>query len=394
MKQPLFPLRPTNEELYWPSKGYSEPGTQNVRKIASADDIKNADLRKFYTECLGKPLKEDLRWLNDQEGELSESTHIIPLTDNGDDDIRQRPGGEPYDMLFVKRPLNTIYHLDNFLVKANRSLSEGGYIYINCRTSSVKKQVIYDRFPKPLARMYYYSHYVWHRVFPKLKLTSPLYFLVTKGRNRTMHRVEVLGRMYRAGFEVVDESVGVEYRALLQKVAEPITGDTPSTSPIARLRRIGKNGKMITVYKFRTMYSYSEYLQPYIYATQNLDNSGKFARDYRINTMGAFLRRTWLDELPMVINLLKGEMKLVGVRPLSHQYFNLYTPEMQELRTRTLPGLLPPFYYEDEQPHTLEEVQASERRYLEAYLQHPLRTDWRYFWGIMRNVLFRNKRSH
>ena len=209
-----------------------------------------------------------------------------------------------------------------------------------------------------------------------------------------MHRVEVLGRMYRAGFEVVDESVGVEYRALLQKVAEPITGDTPSTSPIARLRRIGKNGKMITVYKFRTMYSYSEYLQPYIYATQNLDNSGKFARDYRINTMGAFLRRTWLDELPMVINLLKGEMKLVGVRPLSHQYFNLYTPEMQELRTRTLPGLLPPFYYEEETPKTLDNVMESEARYLNAYLAHPLRTDWRYFWGIMRNVLFRNKRSH
>jgi hypothetical protein len=209
-----------------------------------------------------------------------------------------------------------------------------------------------------------------------------------------MHRVEVLGRMYRAGFKVVDESVGVEYRALLRKVAEPITGDTPSTAPVAKLKRIGKGGKEITVYKFRTMYSYSEYLQPYVYATQNLDDSGKFNKDYRINSVGAFLRRTWLDELPMVVNMLKGEMKLVGVRPLSRHYFSLYTPEMQELRTRTLPGLLPPFYYEAEHPHTLEEVQASERRYLEAYLQHPLRTDWRYFWGIMRNIFLRNKRSH
>ena len=112
------------------------------------------------------------------------------------------------------------------------------------------------------------------------------------------------------------------------------------------------------------------------------------------STVGAFLRRTWLDELPMFINILKGEMKLVGVRPLSQHYFSLYTPEMQELRTRTLPGLLPPFYYEAEQPHTLEEVQESEQRYLEAYLQHPLRTDWRYFWGIMKNVFLRNKRSH
>ena len=227
-----------------------------------------------------------------------------------------------------------------------------------------------------------------------MKLTKPIYFAVTKGRNRTLHRVEVLGRLYRAGFEVVDESIGVEYRAMMRKVAEPITGDTPSTSPVAKLKRVGKGGKEITVYKFRTMYSYSEYLQPYIYDTQHLDSSGKFALDYRINTIGAFLRRTWLDELPMLINILKGEMKLVGVRPLSHHYFNLYTPEMQELRTRTLPGLLPPFYYEKEQPRTLEEIQDSERRYLEAWLQHPWRTDWHYFWGIMHNIFLRDKRSH
>lgn len=394
MKQPLFPLHPTNEEFYWPSKNYAEPGTQNARRIESAGDIENADLRRFYTECLGKPLKEDLGWLRKHEGELAESTHIVSLKNDGNKEIPLRPDGTPYEVIFVTRPLNTIRFLDNFLAEANQCLAEGGYLYVNCRTSSVKKQVIYDRFPKYVARAYYYSHYIWHRVCPKLKLTNWLYFLVTKGRNRTMHRVEVLGRLYRAGFEVVDESAGVEYRALMRKVADPIVGDTPSTAPIAKLKRVGKGGKEITVYKFRTMYSYSEYLQPYIYATQRLDGSGKFERDYRINTVGRFLRRTWLDELPMFINLLRGEMKLVGVRPLSHHYFNLYTPEMRELRTRTKPGMLPPFYYEKEQPRTLEEIQESERRYLEAYLQHPLRTDWHYFWGIMGNIFLRNKRSH
>lgn len=394
MRTPLFPLQPTNEELYWPSQQYTEPGSQNARKIESADDIENADLRWFYTDCLGKPLKEDLRWLNDHARELSDSTYIVAVKDKGDGVIPQRANGEPYEMMFVMRPLNTVYHLDDFLTKTSRSMAVGGYMYINCRTSSVKKQVIYDRFRMPLGRWVYLLHYLWHRACPKLKLTSKLYFAVTKGRNRTMHRVEVLGRMYRAGFEVVDESTGVEYRALMRKVAEPVTGDTPSTAPIAKLRRIGKGGKEITVYKFRTMYSYSEYLQPYIYATQKLDGSGKFDHDYRINTVGAFLRRTWLDELPMYINLLKGDMKLVGVRPLSRHYFSLYTPEMQELRTRVKPGLLPPFYYEKEQPRTLEEIQASERRYLEAYLQHPLRTDWKYFWGIMRNIFLKNKRSH
>ena len=394
MKPPLFPLHPSNEEPYWPTGIYTEPGTQHARRIQSAEDIENADLRRFYTECLGKSLKDDLRWLDDHAEELADSTYIIPLTANADTPIPERSNGEPYEVVFVKRPLNTVYPLDDALVRANKSLAMGGYMYVNCRTSSVKKQVMYDRYPKFIARIYYNVHYVWHRVFPKIKLTEPLYFAITKGRNRTMHRVEVLGRLYRAGFEVVDESAGVEYRAMVRKVAEPITDDIPSTSPIAKLKRIGLHGKEFTVYKFRTMYSYSEYLQPYIFATQKLDDEGKFAHDYRINGIGAFLRRTWLDELPMVVNILKGDMKMVGVRPLSHQYFNLYTPEMQELRTRTKPGLLPPFYYEKETPHNLEEIQESERRYLEAYLQHPLRTDWHYFWGIMRNILFREKRSH
>jgi len=141
------------------------------------------------------------------------------------------------------------------------------------------------------------------------------------------------------------------------------------------------------------MYTYSEYIQSYIFQYQNLQSGGKFRDDYRINMWGKILRRTWLDELPMVWNMLRGEMKLVGVRPLSRQYFSLYTPEMQQLRTRTKPGLLPPFYYDRKTPDTIEEVQASERRYLEAYLEKPFATDWRYFWGIVGNILFRRKRS-
>jgi hypothetical protein len=44
-------------------------------------------------------------------------------------------------------------------------------------------------------------------------------------------------------------------------------------------------------------------------------------------------------------------------------------------------------------PETLDEIQENEKRYLIAYLEHPLRTDWNYFWRIMGNILFRGKRS-
>ena len=127
--------------------------------------------------------------------------------------------------------------------------------------------------------------------------------------------------------------------------------------------------------------------------SQSLERGGKFKDDYRVNFWGRLLRRVWLDELPMVWNLVRGDLKLVGVRPLSHQYFNLYSPEVQQLRIQTKPGLLPPFYYEEHTPETLEDVQESERRYLEAYLQKPFATDWRYFWGIVGNILFHKKHS-
>jgi lipopolysaccharide/colanic/teichoic acid biosynthesis glycosyltransferase len=104
------------------------------------------------------------------------------------------------------------------------------------------------------------------------------------------------------------------------------------------------------------------------------------------------MRKCWLDELPMVINLLKGDMKLVGVRPLSRQYFGLYPPELQELRTRFKPGLIPPFYVD--LPKTQEEIFDSERRYLEAYEKHPFATDLKYFFLVIYTIVFKRARSN
>ena len=109
----------------------------------------------------------------------------------------------------------------------------------------------------------------------------------------------------------------------------------------------------------------SEYLQPYIYKQAGLCSGGKIAGDYRVNAAGRFLRKTWLDELPMLINWMKGDLKLVGVRPLSSHYFSLYSEELRALRIRTKPGLIHLFYAG--YARQLDEIQESERRYLEQY---------------------------
>ena len=232
---------------------------------------------------------------------------------------------------------------------------------------------------------------MWHRVCPKTKLTRRFYYFCTRKVRKVFPRPEVLGRLYFCGFDVVSEQyIHDRYCVIAQKKRKPST-EQHTYGTLIRLRRIGKDGKKFNVFKFRTMYAYSEYLQTYIYENNDLDVGGKFNDDYRVTEWGSFLRKTWLDELPMIINILKGQMKLVGVRPLSQQYFDLYTKEIQELRIKTKPGLLPPYYVD--MPETLEEIQESERRYIEAYLEHPFRTDWKYFWKIVGNILLRGKRS-
>ena len=395
MRRPLFPLDPVKEKMYLPSGNFVEVGSEGCDDL-KAEEIENEDVRKVFESLEKEPIKQVYHWFDDHQNEFSPTTLLLGMKNNGGDPIPKCEAESGlYEAIFVKRPLHTIYELDKFLFNANENLNQGGYLVCCCRTSSVKKAVIYSRFPKWISRIYYGTHYLWHRVFPKVAVLKNIYFAITKGRNRTFHRVEILGRLYHAGFEVVYENTAHgELRVISRKVKDPIREGVPSSSPIAKLRRVGKDGKIITVYKFRTMYSYSEYLQEYVYKHRRLDKSGKFYHDYRVNTIGSFLRKTWLDELPMVVNMIKGEMQLVGVRPLSGQFFSLYSPEMQQLRIKTKPGLLPPLYYEKEQPETLEGIQESEKRYIEEYLRKPLRTDWKYFWGIVGNIFFHHKHSH
>ena len=124
-----------------------------------------------------------------------------------------------------------------------------------------------------------------------------------------------------------------------------------------------------------------------------MQEGGKFRHDIRVNTLGRFMRRYWIDELPMIANLLKGDMKLVGVRPLSKQYFNLYSPELQRKRVKYKPGLLPPFYAD--MPKTLDEIQASEMRYLDMCEEKGVfRTDCVYFGRILKSILFKHAHSN
>ncbi|MCD6202695.1 MAG: hypothetical protein J7K46_12900, partial [Bacteroidales bacterium] len=80
-----------------------------------------------------------------------------------------------------------------------------------------------------------------------------------------------------------------------------------------------------------------------------------------------------------------------GVRPISRQYFYLYSEEHRRLRVKHKPGLVPPYYAD--MPKTLEEIETSERKYLLSYEKKPFLTDWNYFWRAMYNIVFKKARS-
>jgi lipopolysaccharide/colanic/teichoic acid biosynthesis glycosyltransferase len=235
--------------------------------------------------------------------------------------------------------------------------------------------------------------FIQKRILPKIFITNHLWFDITKGKHRVFSDVEVLGRLYYCGFEVVEEFSADELNWIIAKrSASPQKQTNKRYSFIIKLPRVGKNKKIVNFYKLRTMYSYSEYIQKYIYDRHGTDEIGKAKNDIRITKWGRIFRKLWIDELPMVANLFRGELKIVGVRPLSKTFFEKYPPHLQDKRTRTKPGLVPPFYVD--LPKNEQEIFDSEEKYLDQYFKHPILTDIKYFFIAMYNILIKKARSH
>ena len=305
--------------------------------------------------------------------------------------IKKQPRKD-YEAIVNLGMFNRIRWINEFFIAANEKLAPEGLFVGRVETISERKRRAYSKFPKPIAHMYYFGDFLFHRVMPKISGFKKLYFMITKGRRRVLSRAEILGRLVGCGFDIVEE---VEIDNVLHFVGRKndkgVSIDNPSYGPLFGMRRIGKGGKVITVYKMRTMHPYSEYLQEYIYQQNDLQEGGKFAADFRINTLGRFFRKFWIDEIPMIFNLLNGDMKLVGVRPLSRHYLSLYDEDLKEKRTTTKPGLIPPYYAD--MPSSLEEIQASEDRYLTKYAESPFKTDVTYFFKAAYNILVKRARS-
>lgn len=107
-----------------------------------------------------------------------------------------------------------------------------------------------------------------------------------------------------------------------------------------KAQRVGRGGKPITVYKFRSMRMHADRLEDML-TPEELEEyrkNFKLEHDPRITKVGAFLRKTSLDELPQLFNILSGTLSLVGPRPVLQEETELYG-DKRELLLSCKPGL-------------------------------------------------------
>ncbi len=149
------------------------------------------------------------------------------------------------------------------------------------------------------------------------------------------------GRIYKRLFDIIFSLVFIILIFPLGLILSLLIVLDSYGPAIVKLRRVGKEGKVFMMYKFRSMikdahllkYDKDGNLKPDL-AKQNLRSDGplfKNENDSRITRFGKFLRRSSLDELPQLINVLRGEMSLVGPRPHEPEEVNKYQQHQKKL---------------------------------------------------------------
>ena len=296
------------------------------------------------------------------------------------------------DLLVNLHNINNFRRINHYFINSYKKLSTGGFLVGSFIPLENFDSHLRGQMPHFLYAIMLPFHFIFHRVFPKLAITKQIYFILTDGKNRTLSKAEIFGRLSFCGFKMEKyETIGNQIYFTCKKSKTISEEQSPSYGPIVKLKRIGHHGRIINIYKFRTMYPFSEFIQKDVFEENNLDASGKFLNDFRITSWGRILRKYFIDEIPQLYNWLRSDINLVGVRAISKHYYSLYPKDLKELRINFKPGLIPPYYAD--MPTTFEEIVESEVRYLQKKKEKPFVTNMIYFVKALINIIFSGARS-
>jgi lipopolysaccharide/colanic/teichoic acid biosynthesis glycosyltransferase len=282
--------------------------------------------------------------------------------------------------------------LNVFFRSVNDQLPDAG-IYIGClESNSVRKERIFRKFPKQLAHLLWAYDFIVNRVLPKLSYTKGLYHFLFPKKKHVLSKAEALGRLTYAGFAIIGhELINNRFYFSVIKVNVPKFEHKPSGGLLFKMPRISKGGEIIGVYKVRTMHPYSEYLQDYVVKMNGYNLVGKPNKDFRLTRWGKVIRKLHLDELPQVLNILKGDLKIVGVRPISKFGFDSLPADLQRERIKYKTGCIPPNVSLG--MTGFDGVVKAERIYLSELKKHGSIINIKYFWMAMFNIILRKEES-
>lgn len=206
-------------------------------------------------------------------------------------------------------------------------------------------------------------------------LIGSIYFAGYRGPQRPA--IAGPQRIIKRLMDIVGALVGLAISApLLPILALAIRLDSPGPIFYTQVR-VGENGRPFRMYKLRTMYEGAEERAPSPARVEELDQAVvKRYPDPRVTRVGRWLRRWSLDELPQFVNVLRGEMSLVGPRPEEERLVCLYTDE-QRRRLVVKPGMTGPMQVNGRGRLTLSERLALELDYIDHY---SLRRDCLILW--------------
>ena len=235
-------------------------------------------------------------------------------------DINNNPKYQ-YSIKHFLNPQNTGKISEILKNKNIQTIIIGADIY----SSPAQMKTLYEQ--KQLGQKFIKIHEFYENVLQRIPLSAinEVYFLKDAQEKKLLY-----DSLKRAADIILSFFLGFVFLLLVLPLAIAIRSDG-NNAVFYRQNRIGKNGKEFTLIKFRSM-------------VENAENSGTpwtKENDPRITQIGAFLRKSRLDELPQVINIIKGDMSFVGPRPEQPELQNMLSEKIPFYKERNLikPGL-------------------------------------------------------
>jgi lipopolysaccharide/colanic/teichoic acid biosynthesis glycosyltransferase len=289
------------------------------------------------------------------------------------------------DLVILDFQLNYSENINALLDVCYKYLKNCGYLIIAFeKIEDYERKNINSKY-KIIKYLILLRYYLVKRILIKIPIISKLIYILGD-KYSVLSRAEVWGRLTYCGFDVVNEFNEKNLTIVIaKKNFEKSLNPNPSFRHLITLNRVGLNGKIIKIHKIRTMYPYSEFIQKKLFESIGMNNIGKFQDDFRITKPGKFLRKYWLDELPQFYDWLRGEIKLVGIRAMSQQFFKLYPNDYKELYLKIKPGIISPIF--DEKTAGFDEIIKIEKEYLLSYSENSFLTDIKYFFKTLFQIL-------